>query len=294
MSLNLMTGYAGEPHITSADDGAVNASIYGASKYVLNTGQKFAYELVSNNLIKIKDGYAINQGRKIGQAISDYEELTIDNGLQGVKRSDIIAIRYSKNLDTGIESAEFVVIKGTSGDTYKDPEHITGNIIQGDAVDDFPLYRVKINGLSVSAVEPLFNVLVSMEEMQNEISSINSNISEIGTIIGNPGQSLSIDGSLTELCTITLSRGKWIVIGGIEYSHVKTARYVRMGIALSGMDKFPNIRGYYVSINNSASTDALSLTNYYDLYEDKSISIYVDSDVSGVIYPVLKAIKISA
>lgn len=176
MSLNLMTGYAGEPHITSADDGAVNAAIYGASKYVLNTGQKFAYELISNNLIKIKDGYAINQGRKIGQPIDDYEELTIDNGLQGVKRSDIIAIRYSKNPDTGIESAEFIVIKGTSGDDYKDPACQTGNIIQGDSVDDFPLYRVKINGLSVSAVEPLFNVLVSMEEMQNEISSINSNL----------------------------------------------------------------------------------------------------------------------
>lgn len=176
MSLNLMTGYAGEPHITSADDGAVNAAIYGASKYVLNTGQKFAYELISNNLIKIKDGYAINQGRKIGQPIDDYEELTIDNGLQGVKRSDIIAIRYSKNPDTGIESAEFIVIKGASGDDYKDPACQTGNIIHGDAVDDFPLYRVKINGLSVSAVEPLFNVLVSMEEMQNEIASINSNL----------------------------------------------------------------------------------------------------------------------
>ena len=185
MSLNLMTGYAGEPHITSADDGAVNAAIYGAEKYVLNTGQKFAYELISNNLIKIKDGYAMNQGRKIGQAVNDYEELTIDNGLQGVKRSDIIAIRYSKNIDTGIESAEFVVIKGTSGDTYKDPALETGNIIQGDSVDDLPLYRVKIDGLSIATVEPMFNMLMSMQEMQDEIASnaraidsLNSNLSD--------------------------------------------------------------------------------------------------------------------
>ena len=182
MSLNLMTGYAGEPHITSADDGAVNAAIYGASKYVLNTGQKFAYELISNNLIKIKDGYAINQGRKIGQPIDDYEELTIDNGLQGVKRSDIIAIRYSKNPDTGIESAEFIVIKGTSGDDYKDPACQTGNIIQGDSVDDFPLYRVKIEGLTITAVEPMFDVLVSMEELQNKYNDIlgSQDISKIG------------------------------------------------------------------------------------------------------------------
>lgn len=195
-----MTGYAGEPHITSADDGAVNAAIYGASKYVLNTGQKFAYELISNNLIKIKDGYAMNQGRKIGQAVNDYEELTIDNGLQGVKRSDIIAIRYSKNIDTGIESAEFVVIKGTSGDTYKDPALETGNIIQGDSVDDFPLYRVKIEGLTITAVEPMFDVLVSMEELQNQYNDIlgSQDISKIGdgTVTGAID---SLNSNLTDL-----------------------------------------------------------------------------------------------
>ena len=174
MALNLITGYAGIPHITSENDGAVNAALYGSERYVLNTGQKFAYEIISNNLIRIKDGYAMNQGRKIGLAISEYEDLTIDNGLQGVKRSDIIVIRYTKNLDTGIESADFVVVKGTSGDAYKDPALETGNIIQGDSVDDLPLYRVKIDGLSIATVEPMFNMLMSMQEMQEELTELNS------------------------------------------------------------------------------------------------------------------------
>lgn len=179
MALNLITGYAGIPHITSENDGAVNAALYGSERYVLNTGQKFAYEIISNNLIRIKDGYAMNQGRKIGLAISEYEDLTIDNGLQGVKRSDIIVIRYTKNLDTGIESADFVVVKGTSGDAYKDPALETGNIIQGDSVDDLPLYRVKIDGLSIATVEPMFNVLMSMQEMQEELTELNSNLGKI-------------------------------------------------------------------------------------------------------------------
>lgn len=181
MALNLITGYAGIPHITSENDGAVNAALYGSERYVLNTGQKFAYEIISNNLIRIKDGYAMNQGRKIGLAISEYEDLTIDNGLQGVKRSDIIVIRYTKNLDTGIESADFVVMKGTSGDTYKDPALETGNIIQGDSVDDLPLYRVKIDGLSIATVEPMFNVLMSMQEMQDEIASNASAIAKLNS-----------------------------------------------------------------------------------------------------------------
>ena len=181
MALNLITGYAGTPHITSENDGAVNAALYGSERYVLNTGQKFAYEIISNNLIRIKDGYAMNQGRKIGLAISEYEDLTIDNGLQGVKRSDIIVIRYTKNLDTGIESADFVVVKGTSGDAYKDPTLETGNITQGDSVDDLPLYRVKIDGLSIAAVEPMFNVLMSMQEMQDEIASNASAIDSLNS-----------------------------------------------------------------------------------------------------------------
>ena len=172
MPLNLMTGYAGTPHVTSADDGAVNAAIYGDEKIVLNTGQKFAYEVISNNLIKIKDGYAINQGRKIGLRTGEYEELIIDNGLQGVKRTDIIAIRYEKKIDTGVESANFVVIKGTSGDVYKDPELNTGNIAQGAAIDDMPLYRIKIDGISISKIEQLFEYKKTMSEMEKEITPI--------------------------------------------------------------------------------------------------------------------------
>lgn len=202
MALNLITGYAGIPHITSENDGAVNAALYGSERYVLNTGQKFAYEIISNNLIRIKDGYAMNQGRKIGLAISEYEDLTIDNGLQGVKRSDIIVIRYTKNLDTGIESADFVVVKGTSGDTYKDPALETGNIIQGDSVDDLPLYRVKIDGLSIATVEPMFNVLMSMQEMQEELTELNSKSSKL--VCDSIGGGLSV--------TIPVAVGSFIAV----------------------------------------------------------------------------------
>ena len=162
MSTNLITGYAGKSHITSAGDGAVNAAVLGNGRYVLDIAEKFAYELISNNQIRIKSGYAVNQGRKIELAVNDYEELTIDNGLQGVKRCDLIAITYEKNLETGIETAVMNVIKGTSGDDYLDPEHTVGNILNGDAKDDFLLYRVKINGLSIESVEKLFEVRKSL------------------------------------------------------------------------------------------------------------------------------------
>lgn len=165
MSTNLITGYAGKSHITSAGDGAVNAAVLGNGRYVLDIAEKFAYELISNNQIRIKSGYAVDQGRKIELAIHDYEELIIDNGLQGVKRCDLIAITYEKNLGTGIETAIMNVIKGTSGDNYIDPKYTVGDIIAGDIKDDFLLYRVKINGLSIESVETLFEVRKSVEKM---------------------------------------------------------------------------------------------------------------------------------
>ena len=181
MSTNLITGYAGKSHITSAGDGAVNAALFGKGRYVLDIGERFSYEIISNNLIRIKSGYAINQGRKIELAVNDYEELTIDNGLQGVKRCDLIAITYEKNLETGIETAVMNVIKGTSGDDYLNPEHTVGNILNGDAKDDFLLYRVKINGLSIESVEKLFDVrksLIESDTAENTATFTSSDVAD--------------------------------------------------------------------------------------------------------------------
>lgn len=175
-SLNLITGYAGKAHITSAGDGAVNAAIYGGGRYVLNAGECFDYELLSNNQIRIKSGYAMIQGRKIELAVSDYEDIEIDNGLQGVKRCDLIVISYEKNVASGIETATIRVIKGTSGDDYVDPEHTSGDILSGAILDDFPLYRVKIDGLNVEAVEKLFEVRkgITEDDLKNNVSTFDS------------------------------------------------------------------------------------------------------------------------
>lgn len=159
MGLHLITGYAGKEHITAADQGGYNAGTIGDEKYVLSTGSRFSYEVITNNLIKIRDGELINQGRHIRIPVNDYEECAIDNGIQALKRHDLIVARYKKDPDTGIESAEMIVIKGISAEVASDPEYISGNIFMGDLTDDYPLYRVKLNGLNIEAVEPLFSTL---------------------------------------------------------------------------------------------------------------------------------------
>lgn len=158
MATHLVTGYAGVEHVAAADDATLHASMVGKGKYVFDSGSNFAYEVVSNNLIKIKDGDLMNQGRHIKIAANDYEELEIDNGIAGVKRYDLIVCRYNKDVDTSIESASLVVVKGTSSATPTDPTINSGDIFGGDLVDDFPLYRVCLDGQEIAGVDCLFEV----------------------------------------------------------------------------------------------------------------------------------------
>lgn len=156
--MKLITGHSGEAHITAADDGAFNAIVYTDGKFVFDTGKKFAIEKLSDNSVRIYDGYAMNQGRKLGIEKDDYEELVLENGMQNKKRADLIVIRYARDVDTGIESAELAVITGLSGSEYEDPEMLQGDIVAGDIEDDMPLYRIRFNGLEMEGIDPLFEM----------------------------------------------------------------------------------------------------------------------------------------
>lgn len=211
MGAHLVTGYAGKEHITAADQGLYNAGTLGTGKYVLPIGSMFEASIITNNLVKIKDGCLVNQGRNINIAVNDYEECEIDNGIQALKRNDLIVIRYEKNADTGIETASTIVIKGVSGETAVDPEYTKGNIFNGDNVDDFPLYRVKLDGLNITAVEPLFNTIVSFKTLADTVASLNKGLTNLNT---------NLDGKAPKSHAST---GTGYGVGsGSNYGHCKT------------------------------------------------------------------------
>lgn len=155
--------------MTSAQDGALNAATYGCGKYVFDMGNCFAAEILSNNCVRIKDGYGLNQGRFMGMENGDYEDIVIDNGTKGMKRADLIVMRYSVNSDTGIETAEMIVIKGVAGADYVDPDIVTGDILTGATKDDFLLYRVKVDDINLVAVEPLFEISEATTKITSDI-----------------------------------------------------------------------------------------------------------------------------
>lgn len=159
MPLHLITGHKDEAHISSADAGAFNAGVFGQGEYVLNTGQKFKIEVLSNNAVKIYDGDLMMQGRHISLKNGSSEELTIENGTADLNRIDLVVVRYTQDISTGIENAEFAVIKGTPEVAAVAPEYTTGNILSGSCVlHEMPLYKIPISGLSIGEPEQLFIV----------------------------------------------------------------------------------------------------------------------------------------
>ena len=170
MGIHIVTGYAGKEHVTSADAGSMNAGIVGTGRYVMQTAEQFAAEIVSNNLIKVKSGDLMNQGRHMRIDVNDYEEVTIQNGAQSVFRNDLIVARYKKDPSTLIETTEIVVIKGTAGATATDLTYTSGDILAGATQDDFPLYRVSLNGLNIEKVTPLFSTVPNLDELNTKIS----------------------------------------------------------------------------------------------------------------------------
>lgn len=157
--MQLIDGYnGGVAHISASMIRDHNLSLYGDSDCVLPVGNKFAYEVVDNNTIRISDGMAIIGGARATIEYGQTETAVIENGVSGYKRNDIIVIEYSKDNETLIESASVKVVKGSIGSSGVDPTLVTGNVRAGATVRQMALYRVKVNGLTIEGVEQLWKL----------------------------------------------------------------------------------------------------------------------------------------
>lgn len=200
-----MDGFVNGPHITEVQTGLANQGLYGPEDYVLEGGRESEAQVLTNNSIRIFDAVYVIQGRRDVIAANDYTDVSIDNGAQEMNRNDIIVRRYTKDESTEIENTEYAVIKGTpvSGEAV-DPEVTEGDIRSGATQHDMKLYRVRLEGLNIVAVEPLFMVLYNAKTIKERLDELNSNIydkkvlwSHAGIFL-NAGQSITLSEKLSE------------------------------------------------------------------------------------------------
>lgn len=168
--MRIVTGYRGEPHVVSDDLQAFNKGAIG--DVILPIGNCLHAELTTSNNLRIYDGTAVMGGVEFRVESGTYDDVSIDNGTQGMNRTDLVCARYQKDGSTGVESMSWAVVKGTpSSGTPVEPSYPTGDIIEGATDVYFPMYRVTLAGLT-PAVEELCGVLTAAADNQETIASL--------------------------------------------------------------------------------------------------------------------------
>ena len=174
MGMQLNTGDTGRA-VSPAADGSLYSKIFGSGCYVLSGGNELKAEIQSNNLIKIYDGDLIMQGRHSYIPASDSDNVTINNGSQGMNRKDLIVARYTKD-STGVEDVTLQVVQGTAtSGTATAPGYTDGDILKGAMAKDFPLYEVSLTGINITEVKKLFKVLGTNEDLTERLAELNGN-----------------------------------------------------------------------------------------------------------------------
>lgn len=173
--ITVNTPTADEAHIYAEDDASIYLSMFGGDGVSTN-GQSCKATVLSNNKVRIADGIICVGGHFARIPYGDYIDCEIKNGQSGKKRNDIIVARFETTGTGGIDTYTCEVKKGTAGSTATDPEIVQEDLYKAGKVRELPLYRVKIEGLSITAVEQLFTLRKTNEELEKELASLNSNI----------------------------------------------------------------------------------------------------------------------
>lgn len=184
MSLKALTANTApeeNAHILAEDDAAIFQSMFGEDG-VLEIGQRMKATVISNNKVRVADGLVCIGGHIARTVYGDYTDLTIENGESGKNRNDLIIGTFSTTGAGGIDTMQLTVKKGAAGTAATDPALTQGNLYTGSKLREVPLWRVKIEGLSITKVEQLFEIVPSIPTLKKELESLNGkSIFESGT-----------------------------------------------------------------------------------------------------------------
>ena len=195
--LNINTPPEAEPHIYAEDDAAIYKAIFGGDG-VSTIGQACKATVLSNNKVRIADGVLCVDGHMARIPYGEYEDCEIMNGQSGKNRNDIIVAKFETTGTGGIDTMTCEVIQGTAGETAVDPELTQDDIYAGGKVREYPLYRVKIEGLSITAVEQMFEIIPSNKDLSNKLGNLGQSAAigqygsawNVGTSYQNAGSKL--------------------------------------------------------------------------------------------------------
>lgn len=178
--MELITGRTGTQHVKAIDDAEIYRTLLGNGDFVLSTGTKLNAQMNGTTQVNIQNGTAIMQGRqcKIRQT-EGFNSVSIDNGIAGYKRWDVICIEYT--IEDGIENADLVVIKGANSTSWAEPTvQYTDTSIDAGETHRMKLWGVKLDGINFDSLvdyrtvldtSPVNTILDSMSAIEDQIEA---------------------------------------------------------------------------------------------------------------------------
>lgn len=157
--------------VTAKDD-AFLYHVMSGKNGIFNYGNKLSYQIVTANLIRLKDGIVQIQGRNYIIYPSETIDINVDNGTQGKKRNDLIVLEFIKNSSTEMMLIKCVKGTPTTGNPI-DPTIIQQDTLASGTTYQLPLYRVKLNGINIETVDDLRTYIPSINDTIKAVSYVN-------------------------------------------------------------------------------------------------------------------------
>lgn len=187
MTMNLITGKAGAPHITSSDQGAMQAGLVGNGNYLLqgSDGKFPAVTMQSANKVLVPVLNLVIEGRYA--RVTAAETVTIESGVTGQNRNDLICVKYTRG-SNNIETIALAVLKGiaTSG-TAADPTVPSGSILNNSGTVWIPIARIPISGITAGTPVMLVKQLPPMSQLWDSVTqTCQLQWQSTGSFVGSP------------------------------------------------------------------------------------------------------------
>ena len=276
--MQIVTGKTGTPHVTSQQFRQFIEGTVGQGSYILNSAENLEPELVTNNKLKIRSGMMCHHGNLSVVEIGTYDEVTIPNGTQGMKRVILIANRYTRNEETGIEECEWHKFIGASDpDEFKEVMSYTeGNLQEGDLVDDCPVFEIHQDGLNVTEIKKLLSVTPG-------IPALNASLSELSET-----ESVELRNNFNTLFGYAERRGKQVSITSVFAANqwtYQTANWVTIGTLPAGMRPPRQQNGIAIYGNNQDSVTGLRVltTGEVQVYFPVGTNRYLSFSISFLV-----------
>ena len=234
---HFVTSAQGKAHVTSANAAHLTAGLLGNGCYVLPIGQRLACTMTDSNTLRVLFGVASVCGRQ-WEIEGDYEEVSIDNGVPGYNRTDLLVCRIETAPQ---ETIELKVYKGeeTTG-TPVVPGHVEGDLNDGDTVCEMPICSVRVNGINPQAPEMLaeesIDIMALVQDLRDYKSQASSERASLSSRITTAQNSANTAKSAADTANSTANAAK-SAVGAIKPLFKATVLQTSYSVAASSDKK---------------------------------------------------------